>query len=405
MLGMIGADAPAARGGPVNGERPRLVVSTKKCKPPVDGPSLARFVEFCERHHYEYRLSLKQLGRDAAAGQRKGTIPYPVQRLRDFNWFFGFCIENREPGGDVLLLGVHDPGRPALDIGQLATAIEAVAGRREPSCSLEPAADQSWQQSIVRGVPWQTRWAQVMISADYEMKGIAQGFHPAFGVPSYVERKAAALMQSQAPQGGQQMQPQMPSQQQPQAKETNRWWFTRSAKDDAPRSVVLAEGSEGRGADLVILFRNPVVLMTEQEVNGKFGTGVVGTEAEGFATDFTTHMEQIGHRYSSIGSLLSLFRLLDIMLHLRVVGQVEPPEMQFWLHEYRSKSKGPPAYVPSLWRYCWYAQDNALREIWVTGGVRMPLRLNTAAVKVDQAHGLKRRIAALTPDPAAAPPE
>jgi hypothetical protein len=93
------------------------------------------------------------------------------------------------------------------------------------------------------------------------------------------------------------------------------------------------------------------------------------------------------------------------MLHLRVLGKVDPPEMDFWLHQLKTKCKGPPAFVPSLWRYCWCAKDNSLSEIWLFGGVRMPLWLDKTKVKVEQAHGLKPRIAGPTPDAEASSPE
>jgi len=165
------------------------------------------------------------------------------------------------------------------------------------------------------------------------------------------------------------------------------------------------EAPDGDGADLVILFRNPVVLMTEREVDGKFGTGAIATEAEGFATDFTANMEQIGRRYSSIGALLSLYRLLDLMFHVHVIGKVEPPALQFWLREYKSKCKGPPARVPSLRRYCWFREGNSLHELYVAGGVRMPISLRKSAVKLAASHGLKERIATTGPEPAASTPK
>jgi hypothetical protein len=235
----------------------------------------------------------------------------------------------------------------------------------------------------------------VMIIADYTMKKIAQGFLPGLGVASYLDRKAAALFSPQAPQGEQpQEHPQQAPQQPRQAprNEINRFWFTRSPKDTAPRSVILAEDEDSHAADLVLLFRNPVVVLTEQQVNGKFGTGAIGAEAEEFAGDFTKNMGPLSRKYGSIGALLSLYSLLDVMLHLRVVGKMDPPEMGFWLHKLKTKSKGPPASVPSLWRYAWSAQDNTLRELYVTGGVRMPLSLEQKAVKIELADGLVPRI-------------
>src|SRR5262249_41270160 len=154
---------------PPKNDRPRPVASTKFHRPPVDSRSLEAFINSCNSRQVDYRLSLKQLAREVAAAKRQGRIPKPLRTLGGFNWFFGFAVVDRENGGDVLLLGVHDPGRPPLDIDCLATAIQVVASGREPACSLDPSTDSRFQQSVVRGVPWRSRWALVMILADYTM--------------------------------------------------------------------------------------------------------------------------------------------------------------------------------------------------------------------------------------------
>jgi hypothetical protein len=379
--------------------RERPVASTKFRMPPVDSRSLEAFIISCTSRQVEYRLSLKQLAREAVAGQRNGRIPKDVRTFYGMNWFFGFAVINREGDSDVLLLGMRDPRSPALDIDCLATAIQAVARGSEPMCSLDPSGDRRFQQSVIRGVPWDSRFARVMIQADYTMKKISQGFLTVRGVPSYFDRKAEAFALPRFAERA----PESNEAKGPDSKETSRFWFTRDASDTVPRGVIITKASDGKSADVLILFRNPVVLLTEKQVDGKFGTGKVGAEAEWFAKDFTANMARLGREYPSIGELLALYRLLAVMLHLRVVGRMEPPGLDFWLHEYKADCKGPPKLVPSLWRYGWLEEGNVRHELWVEGGVKMPLSLDPAAVKIDEAHGLKRRIAGLQTEPATLP--
>jgi len=267
---------------------------------------------------------------------------------------------------------MHDPFRPPLDIDCLATAIQVVTAGIEPACSLDPAEDERVQKSVILGISRSTRWADVMIQADYTMKKIAQGLLHPRSVRSYVDRRAI-LGTSQfrgAP---------------PETSETNRWWFTRSAKDTAPRSSIIARAGDGRSADVVILSRNPVVLLTEKQVKGEYGTGIVSREAEEFAGDFTAKMEQIGREFSTVGELLALYRLLDVFLHLKVVGGVSPPLEDFWLNEYQQASDGPPEFFPTLSRRGSMRRGGVIYQVKVRGGVRMPLSLDRAQVRDESA--------------------
>src|SRR5262249_37743543 len=150
-----------------------------------------------------YRLSLGRLTRDLEAALRLGEVPDEVRQLRGFNWFIGFAVvDDGEIGRDVLLLGLHDPERSPMEIDCLATAIRVVAdGKDAPTCSLDPEkapdwdpeGDAAYQLPVIRGVPWQSLWAERMIRADYHMKAYSQGLEPGQIIKSYAHRVAGQV--------------------------------------------------------------------------------------------------------------------------------------------------------------------------------------------------------------------
>src|SRR5262249_20960475 len=157
-----------------------------------------------------------------------------------FTWFFGLVIDRQD--GDVILLGMKDPERPRLDLDCLVTAMRAAYEGKAPSCSLDPHPDKRFQMSVVKGVPWNTRWATVMIGADYDMKKIchAQIAAAPSGLHSWFDLSVRE------------------SQRRPTTGRTsNRWWFNRP-KQDIARTLFPDRDT----TDLVILYRNPVIVMT-----------------------------------------------------------------------------------------------------------------------------------------------
>jgi hypothetical protein len=340
---------------------------------PWDGPSFESFIARCRHDHIPYRLSLRQLAQECQDAERGGRgLPADLRYLKGFTWFFGYLIDRK--GGDIYLLGYKDPERPPIDIDCLVTAIRAVYEGKTPSCSLEAHPDPKYQKSIVLGVPWQTRWAEIMIEADYDMKKVCGGYEDP-RIPEIVSWFDLSLREMQR-------NPNAPDQ-------GNRWWFNRPKKDVA-RTLLL-----DKDGDFVILYRNPVVVMTEQKVDGKFGTGTIAKEAEQFSTTFTRNLPQLGKRFKSIGELLALYRLLDLVVHLKEVGDVYPPVKDYWLTGYRSPYAGPPKEVPTLSRQVSgiQATDGKSYSFGIRGGVRMPLDLDRQSIRRDDsATDLKTRL-------------
>jgi hypothetical protein len=291
---------------------------------------LERFITQCEERKHDYRLSLQQLARDCAAAQQKGPLPDELRFVRGFTWFFGFMIDDENQ--DVILLGVKDPTRPPIDVDSLATVIKAVTANQVPLCSLEEHADSRYKKSIVQGVPWNTRFAEVMIKADYDMGRTFQGgLQPNIpGFKDWMDHFEDVMTTiGEAPEGYDDR----------NRNGGSRWWF--NLNSDVARAVADPSGQ------LLYLHTNPVRLSTERKVNGKFGSGQRAESAVRFAEQFNDHLDALGKEYPSIGELQCLFRLYDLMRHVHELGKAAVPEGDYWIKHYRHPYAGPAETMPA----------------------------------------------------------
>jgi len=251
--------------------------------PPADASSaeasfapLTKFVARCKELNQPYRLSLKKLAAECSRAQKDGAkLSAALRNLHGFTWFVGYLVD--DGNGDVVLLGVKDPTRPPLDIDCLATAIKAAYSDSVPYCSLEVDPNPEVQKSIVRGVPWNTYWADVMIRADYDMKRLGQGqLDPSIKGFKSQEKLLEEILAMEG----------FPAEGQPSSAKgdyENRWWFNFNSQ--VPRAVADANGN------LVYLYRNPVRVSTEQLVDGSYGSGQTTQSATKFAENFTEHLK------------------------------------------------------------------------------------------------------------------
>lgn len=328
---------------------------------------LEEFITRCKKQNLTYRLSLKQFAAECAAAQKNGPLPQDLRFLHGFTWFAGYLVD--EADNDVVLLGLRDPARPPIDVDCLATAIKSAYSDSVPSCSLDDHPDPAFQKSVVSGVPWNTRWAEVMILADYDMKRLCQGqWDPGIpGFKSQIRHFQDVLLasgfegeggQSKSEKGGRNY--------------LNRWWFNFNSR--TPRAVCDEDGK------LVYLYKNPVRVSTEQNLNGAYGSGTTTESSRRFADGFTEHMDALGKHYPRIAELQAIYRLYDLMRHLREVSQTTPPGMRYWVEQYAHPYKGPPAAMPTLRReYVVNVRTGGGYETqnWnVNGGVEMRLGID-----------------------------
>lgn len=323
---------------------------------------LEAFIQRCDTDGKTYKLSLKELARDCSLAQRAGQVPQELRNLYGFTWFFGYLID--QTNQDVILLGTKDATRPPLDVDCLATAIEAVYTGSVPACSLDSHPDPKLQKSVVRGVPWNTRWADVMITADYDMKKLFQG-HWDPGIEGFKSHFQLTIDHAiSTPWTG-------PS------NSSNRFWFNFDSRPT--RAVASQDGI------LTILHTNPVQISTELEVGGKYGTGATEYEAVQFTRLFNANIETLGKHYPSIGELLALYRIYDLIQHVRQLGQVRVPQLEFWVKEFHHPYPGPPKAVPTLTRkkVTHYHRNGVGYNftLEVKGGVDMRLALEPPSVE------------------------
>jgi hypothetical protein len=304
--------------------------------PPAAGSApfgpLESFVAQCREHKQPYRLSLKKLAADCAVVPKGSPLPTELRYLRGFTWFVGYLID--DANDDVILLGVKDPARPPLDIDCLVKAVNCASSGSEPRCSLDDDPEPGYQKSVVEGVPWTTRWAEVMIFADYDMGLCLRARDPHIpGFKIWGQHFDEVLATVGWEGEGQ------PTKVVDGIKWVeNRWWF--NLDSTCPRAVADSAGK------LVYLYKNPMRISTEQKVDGAYGSGKTTESARRFARDFTEHMERLGQHYPNIAELQALFRLYDLMRHLREVSQTVVPIMPYWVQQYVNAYDGPPRKMP-----------------------------------------------------------
>lgn len=333
---------------------------------------LQQFLARCGESKHPCRLSLKKLAADCARSQQDGALPAELRYLRGFTWFVGYLVD--EEADDVILLGINDPARPPLDIDCLASAIKCAYSHSVPYCSLEPTPDGAFKKAIVKGVPWNTRWAEVMIFADDDMGRVARGYRdPQIkGLKTWRKHFREVLSTLGEEREG------APS----EIVNTRRIWENRFWYnfDSKVRRAVADDAGK-----LVYLYRNPLRLSTEQKVDGEYGSGKTTESARRFVREFTEHLDEVAQHYPNIAELQGLYRLYDLMRHLCEVSKADPPALSYWTEVYEHCYQGPPELIrvekPAV--VLAEASFAGSENLGGYGALRFTLHANGAATMVD----------------------
>jgi hypothetical protein len=263
------------------------------------------------------KVSLRKLEAAISAHLKAGRGPLPdeirylggLQRVR---YLFVYPEQ-----GDLVLAGPGEgwkvnhegavvgvtTGRPVLQLEDLLVALRTAtpANGTVISCSIEPteegrrrlealqvASTQNLNQTlalmeqalgpqniIVTGVPGTSRFAQVLVSADYRMKRIAMKFDPSpvKGLPSYLDMANPAS-----------------------ASQTPRWWLAAHYDPLLKDPEGLAWELRGQG----------VKAMTEEDVfvgGVRQGTGKPNPQAQKWADLMTEHFDELSKRDTIFGEL------------------------------------------------------------------------------------------------------
>jgi hypothetical protein len=286
-------------------------------------------------------LSLKVLQRQLRQfDDRKAAYPETLSRLAGMTWLSGCIVDQKS--SDVVLFGEAVPNAPALYLEDLIVALRnswlkfavsrnGVLEYSDPGCSIDPDLEvvgrlqqigqmiaaagkrsevevliREWEtmakssQSVrVLGIPFDTRFARIMVMADYDMKAIVDG-SDSVGVPGLVsvtdiliaETKRAMLAGKAAS---------LP------LNIMNRFWFYpgKTVFDDAQGVFSIAECS--------------VALLTEEQYlkGGMKGTGRANPFAEQFAKAFTSHYDEVSKKRPVYADLDNLFRFVAICKALK----------------------------------------------------------------------------------------
>lgn len=293
---------------------------------------------------------------NAAAAAVKSGHAQDVRTLCGITRVSGYVVD--ETNRDVVVFGEADPTLPAQHLDDFAVALRnanllyvQTKGRTRyysaPGCSIDPNPEtmrslrsignvdlnneeqvqaylDKWneigrrpQNVRVMGVPFDSRFAKVMVDADYYMKRLVNGSveldiegFASLSVLTVDQIKKAYSSGKTQGLGGYTM---------------NRFWFSPGE----------ATYSEQDGA--VMLKSCKVQLLTEEEYmteHGIAGKGRANSLAKQFSTSFSKHYSEIAERRPIYTELEGLFRLAGIARILRDQG-AKSPGLEYLLKSYK----------------------------------------------------------------------
>ena len=218
----------------------------------------------------------------------------------------GQVIERSDPGCSI------DPNPTVLsELRNLQSAVFSAHGREqvEPLLTQYKEIAESPQKVRVLGVPYDTRFASTMVTADYDMKRIVDGSDnlELQGFQGLMDRMLARAKADMLAGGSTSIPGSM----------MNRFWFY-------PGSNTYVE-SEG----VVLIKTCPVALLTEEQHLNHGGTAVEGTGAANpyakqFADDFTDYYDRIAEKrpiYTELQNLYRFVALAKILKHKSAIAQ------------------------------------------------------------------------------------
>ena len=320
------------------------IVALAACDEPVTRPVEGTVRENREAVNEEVRLggtspflaiSLTRLGNRLEECQPRNACTRDDLGFGGMTRLHGYAID--DSGTDVVLFGERESGRPTLAVGDLVVALRnawlkyaSLEGDTYvysyPSCSIDPdpsvirqlerlgqrilsgpgAEDgrfEEWRQVCARpqavrvaGVPFDSRFARIMVQADYDMKSLVDGSDPLPGIGpvSLVERTLAEVRRSVVEKRPLSV----------PISTMNRFWFY-------PGENVFAHG-----ARIVLLVRSPVHLLSNTTYVDRQDRLRDATErdplAESFASDFSLLYDEIASERPIYRDLESLFRFVAL---------------------------------------------------------------------------------------------
>lgn len=242
-------------------------------------------------------VSLKNLLKQAKKGE---NLPRSVKDLGGITRVHGFILVPRTK--DVVLVGSAKQGVPALGIDNLIVALRHVWREgKTPSVSLDPDVTNHLGPQRVRvgGIPKNSRFARIMLDADYLAKRLVLG-DPSTGVtmPSLITLPKALEALAEFPSNA----------------SHSRLWLTPVQPKEGDIQVSSAED--------VVLFETGVHVLTEKMHVANsclVGTGTTEPASEKAIRSLTKHYEQIAKQKPVFEQLHGLF---DLVLLSKILYQL-----------------------------------------------------------------------------------
>jgi hypothetical protein len=309
-------------------------------------------------------VSLKTLQSSLAACKGRGSCPNQLEQLSGITRLLGFVVD--EKNHDLLLVGRTETGVPSLHLEDFVVALRAAWMKyarlqgntyvySNPGCSIDPdpavisqldavgrrigsaSSPQAVERAIgewratckqpqsvrVLGIPFDTHFAQVMVSADYDMKTLADGttqikIPGLIGVSDMMletEKEAVAAHQpiSVSPN-------------------LNRFWFYPGAN--------VYDESKG----LVLVRQCPVQLLTEQmyALGGKIvGEETVDPLADAFRYNVTELYGELGRVRPIYRELENVFRFVAVATTIKA-KYPQAVDLGYFLDQYPVPAPTPP---------------------------------------------------------------
>lgn len=325
---------------------------------------------------------------------------------------------------DLIIIGTVDPFKPSLYFDDFIIALRNTRLKyaelrgntyyyTAPSCSIDPDPQvlqrlqtliaqiggdtspdkteqgiEQWkeicqlpQQVQVWGVPFDSHFAHVMVTADYDMKRLADG-SDAIGIPGFV-----SLMDAMRSHATQDMRAGRPVSLPLSA--MNRFWFCPG--DNRYR--------EGNG--LVTIEQSEIELLTEEGNIDKCGDvtrrGRTNPFAERFARDFTALYDRIAEQRSIYLELENLYRHVALakILDFRNALSEAHLDLTYLLDRYQVNQQSVPIRLPGRANVqrVEITSGNQRTMLWLPscGGVDIGIPVSEANFKRDQDHQLSDR--------------
>jgi hypothetical protein len=368
-------------------------------------------------------VSLKSLQKNVKDSMSKGACPDAALKLHGINKVFGYIVDGKS--GDLIIFGKVENANPPLYLEDFIIALKntwmkfaEVKGNTyyysDPGCSIDPdpavlnslqqiagqimggSSIREVQQSLPRwhgvcaapqhvrvlGIPFDSRFAKVMVDADYYMKRLVDGSERVDidGFSSLTDM-TMDIVREDISKNRQIVVPLMA---------LNRFWFYPGRND-----YISDEG-------IVYIMRSDVKLLTEEEFLTKggavAGTGRSNVLAQQFADRFTDKYKIIAEKRAIYKELEGLYRfvaLARLMKHKDALS-VTDDNLYYLMNQYALKTVPTDRTLPGVSNVKEFTHRSDTYNGYITynlwlpscGGVSMDIDIKDSDIKKDNTNAL-----------------